>query len=255
QAWAQELINDPGIGHNLKSFATAPLPNILAGAPGVNIVASWIAVGDTTTWQNAVNTVHSTPGKEFYMYNGKRPASGSFATEDDGVSMRELPWGQFKKGVARWFTWESAYYNDNQAGRGEQDVWNQAHTFGGGGVIDPVKGETGWNYSNGEGVLFYPGTDVVFPASNLGVNGPVASLRLKHWRRGVQDVDYLTLAYAIDPVSTQAIINQMVPSVLWEPGITDPTDPTWVRAGISWSTNPDDWEAARAQLAHIIDGQ
>ncbi|MGZ3687517.1 MAG: hypothetical protein ACXVBW_04420, partial [Bdellovibrionota bacterium] len=58
-----------------------------------------------------------------------------------------------------------------------------------------------------------------------------------------------------NPTATTAIINQMVPKVLWENGVSDPADPTWVRAGISWSTNPDDWEAARAQLAHIIDGQ
>src|SRR5262249_30716186 len=33
----------------------------------------------------------------------------------------------------------------------------------------------------------------------------------------------------------------------------DLSDPTYVHTDISWSTNPDDWEAARAQLAAIID--
>jgi len=46
----------------------------------------------------------------------------------------------------------------------------------------------------------------------------------------------------------------MVPLVLWEYGVDDPDDPTWVRTDISWSTNPDDWEAARAELADIIEG-
>jgi hypothetical protein len=46
----------------------------------------------------------------------------------------------------------------------------------------------------------------------------------------------------------------MVPKVLWEYGVEDPGDPTWVLTDISWSTDPDDWEAARAELADIIEG-
>jgi hypothetical protein len=32
-------------------------------------------------------------------------------------------------------------------------------------------------------------------------------------------------------------------------------DCSYTYAPISWSNNPDTWEAARLQLAHIIDGQ
>jgi hypothetical protein len=46
----------------------------------------------------------------------------------------------------------------------------------------------------------------------------------------------------------------MVPLVMWEYGVDDPGDPTWVRADISWSTDPDDWERARGELAGIIEG-
>jgi hypothetical protein len=42
--------------------------------------------------------------------------------------------------------------------------------------------------------------------------------------------------------------------VLWENDVSDPADPTWVKAPISWSNNPDDWEAARRRLADIIEG-
>jgi hypothetical protein len=45
-----------------------------------------------------------------------------------------------------------------------------------------------------------------------------------------------------------------VPEVLWEYGVEDLGDPTWVRADISWSNDPDDWEAARRALAEIILG-
>ncbi len=118
---------------------------------------------------------------------------------------------------------------------------------------DAVLGETGNNYSNGDGVMFYPGTDTAYPAESYGVQGPLASLRLKYWRRGIQDVDYLALAQQKDPVKTQQILNQIVPKALWEYGVNDPSDPTWVRTDISWSNDPDVWEAARKQLADIIE--
>ena len=76
--------------------------------------------------------------------------------------------------------------------------------------------------------------------------------REQQWRRGVQDHDYLTLAAAVNPAAVQGIVEQMIPRVVWELGVSDPKDPTWVKCDISWSTDPDVWEAARAQLAEII---
>ena len=102
----------------------------------------------------------------------------------------------------------------------------------------------------------YPGTDTKFPASSYGIAGPIVSLRLKHWRRGIEDADYLTLAAAKESAKVAAIVDSMVPEVLWEQQCHDPvSDCSYTYAPISWSENPDDWEAARASLAHIIDGQ
>jgi hypothetical protein len=76
---------------------------------------------------------------------------------------------------------------------------------------------------------------------------------MKHWRRGIQDVDYVTMAAAKNATATKAIVARMVPKASWEYGVTDPNDPSWVRADISWSINPDDWEQARKDLAAIIE--
>ncbi len=235
----------------LPSFATLPLDHAVDNVPDLNISASWIAQAPTT-WQAKFDTAKAA-GKKVYLYNGKRPASGSFATEDDGVALRELAWGQYKKKVDRWFFWESTYYNNYQGGTGNTNVFKDAQTFGGkSATLNAIVGETGWNHSNGDGVLFYPGRDKIFPAESFNVDAPFASLRLKHWRRGIQDIDYVVLANAKDPVATQAIVNRMVPKVLWEYGVTDPADPTWVRSDISWSINPDDWEQAKLDLIAII---
>jgi hypothetical protein len=46
----------------------------------------------------------------------------------------------------------------------------------------------------------------------------------------------------------------MIPKVLWEVGVTDPNDPSYVHTDIGWSIDPDDWEKARRTLAGIIIG-
>jgi len=255
ERWARWIDENPGPGRHLSSLATIDAPTAIRKTPSLDIPTSWMSVGLPSAWQGAADALEADPGKRFFLYNSNRPAAGSFATEDDGVALRVLAWAQYKMGIDRWFYWESTYYDNFQGDTGQTDVFTTAHTFGGlDDCCDGALGETGWNYLNGDGVLFYPGTDTRFPAESYGVMGPFASLRLKLWRRGIQDVDYLTLAARVDPVATEGIVERMIPKVLWEVGVSDPGDPTWVLSDISWSVNPDDWEQARAELADIIEG-
>ena len=252
--WAGWMDENPGPGQRLMSLATIDLPTVAEETPSLDIPTSWYSVGLGDLWGNTADSYAASPDKRFYMYNSNRPGSGSFAIEDEGVALRELAWGQYKMGVDRWFYWESTYYNNEQGNTGQTNVFQQAQTYGDLEGFDNVLGETGWNYLNGDGVLLYPGTDTRFLGDSYGVMGPFASLRLKHWRRGIQDVDYLTLAAEIAPERTAEIVNEIVPTVLWEVGVSDPEDPTWVLTDISWSTDPDVWEAARAELGDIIEG-
>lgn len=252
ERWASQIKSNPGIGSKMKSFATMPLPNAVNNVPSLDISASWIAQAPQQQWSEALNIAKS-QDKQVFMYNGKRPATGSFATEDDGTALLVLPWAQYKKGIDRWFFWESTYYYDNQSGRGHNKLFTEAQTFGGRSTTsDPTYGERGWNHSNGDGVLFYPGVDRVHNEHNYGVMGPFVSLRMKLWRRGIQDVEYLRMAQQIDSQHTSEIISRMVPKVLWEYGVSDLNDPTWVRTDISWDRNPMVWENAREELISII---
>ncbi len=195
-------------------------------------------------------------GKEYWAYNGERPSCGSFMTEDDGVALRVVAWTQFKHGVSRWFYWQSTHYRNTSRVGYETDVFEQAQTFGRlNDKLHPKYGETGSNYMNGDGVLFYPGTDTKYPKNSYGLPGPIASLRLKLWRRGIQDADYLAMAAKTAPDKVDALVRKMVPKTLWEVGVADPKDPSYVHADISWSIHPDDWESARRTLADIIMGK
>jgi len=252
-----------GVGSKLHTMATQPLLD--APATLSDPTSSWpfsqgVSGGGTSTGgttaadqTSADAVVAAEPTRRVFSYNGQRPGAGSCATEDDGVALREQPWGQYKKKIDRWFWWEATYYDDNQQGLGAVDLFHSADTFGT-TTTDPMYGTSGG--ANGNGVFMYPGTDILFPSISYGIAGPIASLRLKHWRRGLEDVDYLTMAAAIDPTAVSAIVDKVVPSVLWEQQCHDPvSDCSYTYAPVSWSVDPDDWEAARAQLAHIIDGQ
>ena len=194
-----------------------------------------------------MNQFLSKPNHHIWQYNMNRPGVGTDDTEDDGIAMRTVAWAQYKMNVERWFYW---YANLNQV---DQDwfqgacTWYCYNTW-----MDSQLGQTNnQNYSNGFGVLVYPGTDVAHPADSYGVNGPFASLRLKEMRRGLQDGDYLTIANQIDPTSVKNIVAKAMPKALWENPAPD-GDPSWFRGPVSWSANPDDWESSRAQLATII---
>ncbi|MBL7161379.1 MAG: DUF4091 domain-containing protein [Anaerolineales bacterium] len=257
EQWASWIDNNLGPGARLMSLATIDLPNAAAHVPSLDIPASFMLVGDNESWASASEEYVNDSSKRFYYYNGGRPGSGTFAIEDEGIALRASAWAQYKMSIDRWFFWESTYYLNYQCygytDEAQTNVFQQAQTFGCYEEDDPVMGRTGWNYTNGDGLLFYPGVDTHFPGESYGVMGPIASLRLKLMRRGLQDADYLALAAAVDPVRTADIVSALIPNVLWEYGVADPEDPTWVYTDISWPTDPDAWEAARSELADIIE--
>ena len=260
EQWARWLRSNPGPGRELASMATVDLLTAMEKIPSLTIVATMADIGERRARANAARRILEDSRRRLYLYNGKRPATGSFAIEDDGVALRQIAWTQFKFGIDRWFYWNGSYYNNVQCAEGDgashkYDLYRRAQTFGCNSSRDPLYGETGYNYFNGDGVLFYPGIDRLFPASAPGIDGPVASLRLKHWRRGLQDVEYLTLARGKDPEAVRRIVAELTPKALWEYGVASRRDPTWVRADISWPTDPDRWEAARKRLARMIVGE
>ena len=255
--WAQWIQQDPGPGHALPSMATTWALSALETMPYLNIPTTVAGFGlcpfassgitpcaNTTINQAAASLYRSLPGDKLWAYNGSDPAAGSVDTEDDGVAMRQRGWAQYKKEIDRWFEWMATPI-------AADDWFTQPVTYGTVSYNDPILGETGDDgTSNGQGLLVYPGTSVYPGQTSYGVAGPFASLRLKEWRRGIQDADYLTLAAKINPAAVQAIVNGLVPQVLWE--YDAPMIQWYTAGGNSWSADPDQWEAARAALAQII---
>jgi len=107
---------NPGPGGNIPTFITASPLGYEDELPHTSILGDVIAHGETEEWEAATAAITAQPNREYFMYNGRRPASGTFVIDDDGIALRELPWGQYKKDIHRWFYWHSTYYNNYQGG-------------------------------------------------------------------------------------------------------------------------------------------
>jgi hypothetical protein len=100
-------------------------------------------------------------------------------------------------------------------------------------------GETRW----GNGVLLYPGSRLP-DVGLLPIEGPLPSLRMKAYRRGLQDFEYAwLLAQAGKRDVADAIVRRVVPAALAE--ARNPGEPPW-------SSDPNDWYRMREELAAAL---
>jgi hypothetical protein len=174
-------------------------------------------------------------GKEPWVYGGVRPHTGTFLIDDDAVSPRVNGWLSAMFHVPRWVL------------RGSND-WYTEH---GDVPIDPfedpesLRGDREW--ANGEGMLLYPGTQRdAFDDHSLGFEGVLASIRLKNWRRGLEDAGYLQMARERDPARADAVARWLVPAAFDEATAGDPP---------SWGSRGAPFFEARRQLLGIILGR
>jgi hypothetical protein len=159
--------------------------------------------------------------------------------DEHGVSFRLKPWIAHKHGIPRWFTWESTHWYPNKNEKPDDEPKNV--------FVNPATFSTGTSAGtgNGDGTLFYPGQDKLFPEQDRGVPGPLSSIRMKMYRRGVQDVEYMCLAeQAGHGERVRELISAAFPDDMWKP-----------RDRPAWSTRNADYEAARRELAGLIGAQ
>jgi hypothetical protein len=89
-----------------------------------------------------------------------------------------------------WF-WHYGTGNDIRASNLAGEAWGlKVYLAGGDGFLS-------WQSLGGDGSFDKPTpTTILYPGERFGVAGPLASLRLKAFRRGQQDVEYLALLAA-----------------------------------------------------------
>ena len=162
-------------------------------------------------------------GKRFWIYNGRQPYTGAFLTDTEAISVRVNGWIAGMVEVGRWFYWHATYWQDgNDGGYGPFDPFVTAETF-----HNPYN-----EWAVGDGLLLYPGKqNDGFSEHSLGFAGVISSLRLKNWRRGIQDAGYLQLARKKDPDGARAVAERLIPDALTAAGPLSGSPPSFALSG------------------------
>ena len=179
-------------------------------------------------------------GRRYWTYNGGRPAAGAMTIDAPATDPRATIWGCFKHDVDTYFYWHGDHWRHNSQKQGErnQDVWANPITFDNRG--QPNKEDFGT--LNGDGVLFYPGEEKLHPAEDRGIAGPVSTIQLASFRRGLQDHQYLTLARKAGLKDVvDAALSAVVPRMFSDAGET-----------VGFAETGDPYETARRKLGEAI---
>ena len=155
-------------------------------------------------------------GKESWFYQGGEPVNGDQTLNSTGLGFRTWPWIAWKYKTDGIFYWNCTN-------------WDTA---------DPYTTQTDTGYGAGDGIMFYPG-------ATIGVTGPVSSIRMKQWRRGMQDYEYMWLAKQAGG-NPDTIVN----AILYGKQLGEKA-----KAGGSspeWNLTSDNWDIAKEQIAALV---
>jgi hypothetical protein len=232
---AENLRSNPGPGKALPAFVTKRYVKELDGS-----IDFW----DTGPLGYDIERASQerSRGHKYWIYNGGRPAAGAIIIDSPATDPRATIWACFKHGVDNYFYWHGVHWQHNRQKVGErrQDVWANPITFDNRGQPNKPKDDQG--YINGDGVLIYPGEDKLHPEQDRGIAGPVSTIQLANFRRGLQDHLYLTLARQM---GLNSIVNEALRSVV-------PRVFSDAKGEVGFAETGNEYERARYSLAQAI---
>jgi hypothetical protein len=231
-ARVRELVAALGPGRTLPTFTTSAWVPALDGAIDV-----WSA--QAGEFDPARAAVERARGRGYGFYNGVRPQTGAIVIDAPATDPRTIGWAAFKGGASAYLYWHSVHWRHNHQKVGDriQNVWADPVTFDNRGEPSRAPADTG--FINGDGVLLYPGEEVLHPEEDRGIAGPVSTFQLANLRRGLQDHLYLTMARARGlHREVDAALAAVVPAVFTDAGATP-----------GFSERGDDYERQRYALA------
>ena len=232
---AENVHSNPGVGRALPIFVTHEYVDALA--PAIDI---WCSGPSGFKIERARQ--ERARGREYWFYNGGRPAGGAITIDAPATDARAMIWAGVKHDVRVYFYWHAVHWRHNSQKRGErtQNVWAESITFDNRG--QPNKPIDDQGYIHGDGVLLYPGEDTLHPDQDRGIRGPISTVQLANLRRGLQDQQYLALARTRGLTGlVDEVLRDIVPRVFSDAGAT-----------VSFPERGDPYDAARLKLARAI---
>jgi len=231
--------NSPGVGKNLKTYCTVKIDSRLFGA-----IDYWSLTGQSgydpgdgypVGYIGNLARQRQATGEKIAFYNGTRPGYGVPELLDNFLADNRVnPWIAFKYNIDQYFLWQ---VGEALQASPAKNIWVDYYLNWGSATVK------NW----GEGTYIYPGEDAVFPGDSRGVVGPIVSMRMKNFRRGMQDYEYLWLARqaGVPEDSILAILNSVVPAALDE--VVQDAQPRYAERGYPY-------ENARRRLAELLSG-
>jgi hypothetical protein len=233
---ADNVRSNPGPGRRLPLFLTKEVVPELAGVPDI-----WCVPPQALDLKLAA--AERARGRRVWTYNGGRPQGPTPVIDAPATEARAIAWASFKHDLDLYFFWHGDQWEHNRQKQGErkQNVWANPITFDNRG--QPRKPVEDQGFINGDGVLMYPGQEVLHPEEDRGIEGPVSTVQLANLRRGLQDHLYLTLARqaGLEP-TVQETLQTVVPRVYSDSGET-----------VGFAETGDAYEAARLKLGQAIE--
>ena len=232
---AENVHSNPGPGRALPILVTHEYVDALA--PAIDIWCS-----GPSGFQIDRARRERARGHDYWFYNGGRPAGGAITIDAPATDARATIWAGFKHDVPGYFYWHTVHWrhNSQKVGERNQNVWADSITFDNRG--QPNKPVDDQGYIHGDGVLLYPGEDALHPDQDRGIRGPISTIQLANFRRGLQDHQYLTLARKLGLTGLVGdVLREIVPRVFSDAGAT-----------VSFPETGDPYEAARFNLARAI---
>lgn len=186
-----------------------------AGAPQTDIDLLWTSHANPASWAGKAeldltgkvrlwspNASAADPGflaerisegNKAWFYHSGHPAVGAHSINASGIEMRT--WGVIaaRYGLQGNFMWAVNLGSDERP------------------FAEPSYKPDDDRFGNG--VMVYPGNQL----DKIGFDkapGPIPSMRLKAWRRGLQDAELFLLAKEQDSVAADALIEMMIPAAL-----------------------------------------
>jgi len=233
---ADNIHSDPGPGRALPIFITKRYVKELDG-----YIDIWDTGPQGYDIQRAVE--ERSRGRRYWIYNGGRPAAGAIVIDAPATDARATIWACFKHGIEVYFYWHGVHWQHNRQKVGErrQNVWANPITFDNRG--QPNKPLADQGYINGDGVLMYPGEEKIHTDEDRGIAGPISTVQLANFRRGLQDHQYLTMARQRGLNSlVDEVLRSVVPSV-------------FSKDKIGFAETGNEYESARYRLAQALGGR
>jgi hypothetical protein len=228
----------PELGRQIA--AAAPKLPIIWAMPGQHYFPAASNPGSP----HAIDAVR--PAGRAWFYQDHEPWVGGMRLDAEAIGPRTWGWiaQRYKPDGVFYYAathWQSASYDH----RNPRAIPQVALTYRGRQSV-----------YNGDGALLYPGVFPGIPPESPP--WPLASLRMKAFRRGLQDHALLTLLAQRDPAAAERHAAALVPQALnvFEPG-ADHAEPTWKRkpGRGAWSHDPVAYDEAVAAIRAALAGK